>query len=330
MTCPPPWSWVRCCATSTTTSATVWVETDAAAMVRVARRGPVGPRRGPSRAHGHHYALVDVDGLAPGSRRRTSWRSTAQQVWPEAPGFADPASVIPTLEPGKPLRMAFGSCRVSVSHDEEGNEALGVDALRAFALHLAGVTDEDRAALARPGALPRRPGLRRRDQPAMQEVIARRDPEQPPGRAEGLRGVRPALPARLERPGQPLAALDAAQRDDLRRPRHPRRLEHQPRLAPRHGGHRLVARPRRRRPGLLLGLPAPGQPQPGRRAPRTRCGQRVVDARRAGASSTSPTRSTSSPTRADREPAYATAGASRATSTPRRGWSWSTRGPPGC
>ena len=34
--------------------------------------------------------------------------------------------------------MAFGSCRVSVPHDEAGTEAFGVDALRAYALHMAG------------------------------------------------------------------------------------------------------------------------------------------------------------------------------------------------
>jgi hypothetical protein len=64
------------------------------------------------------------------------------RVWPsddpELAGF--PPSVIPTLEPGKPLRMAFGSCRVSVPHDAEGNAQFGVDALRAYALFMAGKT----------------------------------------------------------------------------------------------------------------------------------------------------------------------------------------------
>ena len=42
----------------------------------------------------------------------------------------------------------------------------------------------------------------------------------------GLRGVRLALPRGVERPRHPLAALDRAERDDLRRPRRDRRLEH--------------------------------------------------------------------------------------------------------
>ena len=44
--------------------------------------------------------------------------------------------------------------------------------------------------------------------------------------AQGLRGVRAPLLAGLVRPGEPVAAVHPAQRHDLRRPRHPRRLEH--------------------------------------------------------------------------------------------------------
>ena len=45
--------------------------------------------------------------------------------------------MIATLKPGKPLRMAFGSCRTSVSHDATGNATHGVDALRSLALKMA-------------------------------------------------------------------------------------------------------------------------------------------------------------------------------------------------
>ena len=51
-------------------------------------------------------------------------------------------------------------------------------------------------------------------------------------RAEGLRGVCPPLRAGVDRPSQPLAAVDASDRHDLRRTRHPRRLEHQLVVAP--------------------------------------------------------------------------------------------------
>ena len=104
-------------------------------------------------------------------------------------------------------------------------------------------------ALARPRAVPRRPGVRRRDD--RRDARVHRVPAQHRGPAldgaEGLGGVRPPLQARVVRPRQPLAALDAADGDDLRRPRHPRRLEHLRAVAPRDGGDRLVAHPHRRR-----------------------------------------------------------------------------------
>ncbi len=124
------------------TSATVWVETATAAEVTVV----AGEQRARARTfgvHGHHYALVELTGLAPGSRTEYAVEVDGARVWPsEDPALADfPPSVIATLEPGKPLRMAFGSCRVSVDHEEEGTAQFGVDALRAYALFMAGLTE---------------------------------------------------------------------------------------------------------------------------------------------------------------------------------------------
>ncbi len=121
-------------------SATIWVETDHAATVTVT----AGDHRGSARTfgvHGHHYAMVELVGLEPGTHTAYQVHVDDEQVWPEA-GSPYPPSVIPTLKPGKPLRLAFGSCRVSVPHDEAGTEAFGVDALRAYALHMASDADE--------------------------------------------------------------------------------------------------------------------------------------------------------------------------------------------
>ncbi|KQW53818.1 glycoside hydrolase [Nocardioides sp. Root1257] len=123
-------------------TATVWVETAEASEVTVV----AGEHRAAARTfgvHGRHYALVELTGLPPGSRTPYVVRVDDVQVWPSAdPDFADfPPSVISTLQPGKPLRVAFGSCRVSVDHDEAGTEQFGVDAMRAYALYMAGITE---------------------------------------------------------------------------------------------------------------------------------------------------------------------------------------------
>jgi hypothetical protein len=163
------------------TSATIWVETATAATV-VVEAGPVRAAARTFAAHGHHYALVEVEGLPPGTPTPYRVLVDGAQVWPpDEPDFADfPASVIPTLDPAKPLRLAFGSCRVSVSHDEEGTAAFGVDALRAYALRMAGLTGEPQPW---PDLVVFLGDQVYADDtsPKMKEFIAaRRDPSQPP------------------------------------------------------------------------------------------------------------------------------------------------------
>lgn len=116
-------------------SAAVWVETRDAGVVTVhAGEGSWSART--LAAHGHHYALVQVDGLEPGSVSDYTVRVGDDEVWPPADS-PYPPSRIATLEPGKELRLAFGSCRTSVDHDAKGNRSHGVDAMRAYALHMA-------------------------------------------------------------------------------------------------------------------------------------------------------------------------------------------------
>ncbi len=159
------------------TSASIWVETARAGVVTV-RTADRTWQAGTFAVHGHHYALVEADGLEPGSITPYGVEVDGAAVWP--PEASDlPPSVIATLTPGKRLRMAFGSCRTSVDHDEQGNRTHGVDALRALALELA----TDRAA--------RWPDLvlflgdqvyADETSAEMQEFIAgRRDVEEPPG-----------------------------------------------------------------------------------------------------------------------------------------------------
>jgi hypothetical protein len=121
------------------TSAAVWVETRDACTVTVTR-GPVTASARSFAVHGHHYALVELGDLEPGTTEAYTVTVDGAHVWPE-PDSDFPAPVIATLEPGRPLNLAFGSCRTSVSHDEAGNKMHGVDALRAWALRTAGLVD---------------------------------------------------------------------------------------------------------------------------------------------------------------------------------------------
>ena len=123
-------------------SACLWVETQEAGTVRVTAgaHGEVSAEARTFGVHGHHYALVCVDGLEKGRKYPYTVEVDGEQVWPPQDS-PYPPSVIPTLDVSKPLRLAFGSCRTSVPHDAAGNKLHGVDALRAYALRMARVTD---------------------------------------------------------------------------------------------------------------------------------------------------------------------------------------------
>ena len=95
------------------TDATIWVETDAPCTVGVlAGTAPTFC------VAGHHYALVMLEDLAPGSTLPYTVELDGEHVWPPADD-AFPPCVIRTHAPerGEQLKLAFGSCRVSVPHD---------------------------------------------------------------------------------------------------------------------------------------------------------------------------------------------------------------------
>ena len=87
--------------------ATVWVETDGACEVEV-----LGCSACTFRVGGHHYALVHVSGLEPGTTRRYEVRLDGEKRWPE-PGSRFPPSVIRTAGEGETTKLVFGSCRIS-------------------------------------------------------------------------------------------------------------------------------------------------------------------------------------------------------------------------
>jgi PhoD-like phosphatase len=115
--------------------ATVWVETDGPCEVEV-----LGRKAGTFCVEGHHYALVYLRDLEPGASYEYEVVLDGQRRWPE-PGSEFPPSVIRTIDPGAPLQVAFGSCRVAVPHrppytltkDEDEERGREIDALYALA-----------------------------------------------------------------------------------------------------------------------------------------------------------------------------------------------------
>jgi hypothetical protein len=120
------------------TQATIWVETDGPCEV-----GVLGGRARTFAVEGHHYALVVVEDLAPGSVTPYEVRLDGERVWPL--DDERPPSAIHTRAHERQSRLVFGSCRVGAPQREpytlppgEDDEGYGIDALWAFSRRLQG------------------------------------------------------------------------------------------------------------------------------------------------------------------------------------------------
>jgi PhoD-like phosphatase len=119
------------------TAVTVWVETDQACQVEI-----LGHQARTFEVAGHHYGLVVVGGLRPGAECVYQVALDGTVRWPEQDSEFPP-SVLRTLNPDRPLRLVFGSCRIAElpvprrgrrgARQQQGH---GADALTAFALDL--------------------------------------------------------------------------------------------------------------------------------------------------------------------------------------------------
>ncbi|HEX3832318.1 MAG TPA: alkaline phosphatase D family protein [Solirubrobacteraceae bacterium] len=113
-----------------THEATVWVQTSAACEVEI-----LGHRARTFCAGSHHFALVVVSGLEPGSSTEYEVRLDGERHWPKAESEFPP-SRIRTLPADGPMTIAWGSCRVTAPHEppytldaDEDERGIGVDAL---------------------------------------------------------------------------------------------------------------------------------------------------------------------------------------------------------
>jgi hypothetical protein len=119
------------------TEATVWVETDAPCEVEV-----LGRSDRTFCIDGHHYALVCLRDLEPGSSQEYAVELDGERVWPVDDAF--PPSVLRTVSTDRRLRIVFGSCRVAVPHrppytltkDEDPEHGREIDALYALAMRM--------------------------------------------------------------------------------------------------------------------------------------------------------------------------------------------------
>jgi hypothetical protein len=114
-----------------TTDATVWVETDGPCDVEV-----LGCREPTWSVAGHHYALVEVRGLAPGSSTPYEVLLDGERAWPPLTGDRPP-SRIRTQTGGDAARIAFGSCRYGRASAKLNDRHFDLDALACYARDLA-------------------------------------------------------------------------------------------------------------------------------------------------------------------------------------------------
>jgi hypothetical protein len=89
------------------TEATIWVETDRECQVEILGRTALT-----FEVAGHHYGLVVLEGLVPGSEHEYHVALDGTICWPP-PDDGFPPSVLRTLGADRPVRLAFGSCRVA-------------------------------------------------------------------------------------------------------------------------------------------------------------------------------------------------------------------------
>ena len=160
--------------------ATIWVETDRACEVEA-----LGHRARTFHVEGHHYAVVHITQLEGGRAYPYTIKLDGAHRYPD-PDSNFPPSVIRTVAPDEPLKLVFGSCRVSLPHEppytltkDEDARGREPDALYALARRMLAQPPEER-----PHAL-----LLLGDQVYADEVSpeteafirARRDADEPPG-----------------------------------------------------------------------------------------------------------------------------------------------------
>jgi phosphodiesterase/alkaline phosphatase D-like protein len=126
-------------------SATVWVEASRPCTAEVRCADGSSGRARTFQICGHHYALVPVTGLTPGSATAYEVLLDGAPVWPLADSPFPPSTIrTPAYDDAaRPVRIAFGSCRWAAPPADD-HDPVGPDALGTLATELARAPDAER------------------------------------------------------------------------------------------------------------------------------------------------------------------------------------------
>ncbi|MFD9290970.1 alkaline phosphatase D family protein [Streptomyces sp. NPDC060030] len=122
--------------------ATVWVESTRPCTAEVRCADGAAGTSPTFAVQGHHYALVVVTGLTPGSTTPYEVLLDGRRVWPPEDSRFPPSTIttpsLPQPDEESPVRVAFGSCRWAAppAHGH-GHDPVGPDALDTLAVRLA-------------------------------------------------------------------------------------------------------------------------------------------------------------------------------------------------
>ncbi|MFE4689044.1 alkaline phosphatase D family protein [Streptomyces sp. NPDC056749] len=120
--------------------ATVWVESTRPCTAEVRCADGAAGTSPTFALQGHHYALVVVEGLTPGSTTPYEVLLDGRRVWPPEDSRFPPSTIttpsLPQPDEESPVRVAFGSCRWAAP-PAHGHDPIGPDALDTLAVSLA-------------------------------------------------------------------------------------------------------------------------------------------------------------------------------------------------
>ena len=124
-------------------SATVWVEASRPCTAEVRCPDGAGGETRTFQIAGHHYALIPVTGLTPGTTSPYEVLLDGARVWPLPDSRFPPSAIHTPVDDHETVRVAFGSCRWAAPAAGEKDPG-GPDALDTLAARIASDPDGER------------------------------------------------------------------------------------------------------------------------------------------------------------------------------------------